>query len=307
MPEIEIKNETPLTYAEVAAKLKIVNKNRGEEEKGFRAKKAEEFLETFGKEDLKKVEAQKEKIKALNIQRLKDIQIVNLINIAPTDEDSVKFILANDNITLKQEDVKKLVDCLKQTTCNKEKVNRTVKEEKAIILDFLPNGYPMDTRPAHMKTAIAQAIGAEHFVLLEIVPKKGIFLKAEQEVYMGEGKREEVHHITGRINHLKLTQTAKMNLETTLKKLVLASEKRFIQFFNNAGPINARRHQLELIPGIGKKHMWGILEQRKEKPFENFKDLKERVKLMPDPENAIAKRIIMEMNEEDKHKLFVGA
>ncbi|MDP3916924.1 MAG: DUF655 domain-containing protein [Nanoarchaeota archaeon] len=186
-------------------------------------------------------------------------------------------------------------------------MNRTVKEEKAIILDFLPNGYPMDTRPAHMKTAIAQAIGAEHFVLLELVPKKGVFLKADQEVYMGEGKREEIHHISGRINHIKLTQTAKMNLENLLKGLVMKSEKRFIQFFNNAGPINARRHQLELIPGIGKKHMWVILEERKEKPFENFNDLKARVKLMPDPENAIVKRIIMEMNEEDKHKLFVGS
>ncbi|MDP3916925.1 MAG: hypothetical protein Q8Q42_01410 [Nanoarchaeota archaeon] len=113
MPEIEIKNEIPLTYAEVAEKLKIVKKNRGDGEQGFRAKKAEEFLEIFGKEDLKKVEEKKQKLMALNIQRLKDSQIVNLINIAPTDEDSIKFILANDNITLKQEDIKKLVDCLK--------------------------------------------------------------------------------------------------------------------------------------------------------------------------------------------------
>ncbi len=185
-------------------------------------------------------------------------------------------------------------------------MNKVVREEKAIILDFLPNGYPSDTRPAHMKTAIAQAMGANHFILLELVPKKGVFLKSEQEVYMGEGKREEIHHISGRINFLRLTQTAKMNLEDLLKKLVVDSERKFIEFFNKAGPINARRHQLELIPGIGKKHMWEILEKREEKPFENFQDLKERVKLMPNPESAIIKRILLELNEEDKHRLFVG-
>ena len=37
-----------------------------------------------------------------------------------------------------------------------------VKEDYAIVLDFLPNGYPSDTRPMHMKTPIAQAIGKEH-------------------------------------------------------------------------------------------------------------------------------------------------
>ena len=48
------------------------------------------------------------------------------------------------------------------------------KEETAIVLDFLPNGYPYDNRPMYKKTPIAQAIGKEHFVLLELVPKKGI-------------------------------------------------------------------------------------------------------------------------------------
>ena len=51
------------------------------------------------------------------------------------------------------------------------------KEEHAIILDFLPNGYPFDDRPMHKKTAIAQAMGKINFTLLELVPKKDIFLQ----------------------------------------------------------------------------------------------------------------------------------
>ncbi|MBT7148740.1 DUF655 domain-containing protein, partial [Candidatus Woesearchaeota archaeon] len=99
-------------------------------------------------------------------------------------------------------------------------MERQAKEEKAIVLDFLQYGYPSDTRPAHIKTAIVQAIGTEHFSILELVPKKGIFLQPNQEVYMGEGKRDDIHHISGRINFFKLTQTAKLNLEETLKNLV---------------------------------------------------------------------------------------
>jgi|TARA_B100001971_G_C18241056_1_gene570953 putative nucleotide binding protein len=180
------------------------------------------------------------------------------------------------------------------------------KEENAIILDYLPNGYPLDTRPSHRKTAIAQAIGKQHFILLELVPKKGIGLQPNEEVYLGEGKRDKIHHILGRIFLDKLTQTARAELEIILDKLIDEYEKRFVEFFSSCGPINARRHYLELIPGIGKKHMWEIIESRKEKPFESFDDIRKRVKLLPDPKQAVIKRILMEINNEDKHKIFTG-
>jgi putative nucleotide binding protein len=184
-------------------------------------------------------------------------------------------------------------------------IKREVKEERAIILDFLPNGYPFDRRPMHMKTAIAQALGKEHFILLELVPKKGIFLQPYEEVYMGEGKRDKIHHIIGKISSDKLTQTAKLELENLIKDLVKNNQQRFVDFFNKSQPINTRRHQIELLPGIGKKHMWQIIEEREKKPFENFEDIKKRVKLMPDPEGIVIKRILMEMANEDKYKLFV--
>ncbi|MBT4576853.1 hypothetical protein HOM13_03490 [Candidatus Woesearchaeota archaeon] len=115
MAEIEIKSQTPLSYAEVAKKLEIVKKHKiKDEELGFRAKKAEEFLETVGKDSLKKIEELQKKLAGLEMSRIKEKQIINLANLMPEDEDSVKIILANDNITLKQEDVKKIVDCIKK-------------------------------------------------------------------------------------------------------------------------------------------------------------------------------------------------
>ena len=179
------------------------------------------------------------------------------------------------------------------------------KEEVAIVLDFLPHGYPFDTRPMHRKTPIAQAIGKNHFFLLEIIPKRDISLQPNEEVYIGEGKREKVHHVVGKIPLDKLTQTAKGELNFVIAKLVQNHEQKIIDFFNRAGPISTRMHQIELIPGIGKKHMWEILDERKEKPFENLEDLKKRVKLIPDPVKAVVRRILNELSNKDKYKIFV--
>ncbi len=179
------------------------------------------------------------------------------------------------------------------------------KEEHAVILDFLPNGYPFDKRPTHRKTAIAQAFGKENLVLLELVPKDNTFLQPYEEVYIGEGKRDKIHHIMGRIHPSKLTETAKSELNFVIEEMVKKDEQRFIHFFNNAGPINMRRHQLELLPGVGKKHMLEILREREEKPFANLADLRERVKLMPDPEKTIVRRILLELEGNEKYYLFV--
>ena len=181
----------------------------------------------------------------------------------------------------------------------------STKEEKTVILDFLPNGYPFDERPMYMKTPVAQALGKEHFVLLELVPKKGIHLNLYEEVYIGEGKRDKKHHIVGKIPMSKMTRTAKSELEFVIKDIVEKNEKKFIDFFNNAMPLSTRMHQIELLPGVGKKHMWEIINSREEKPFESFDDIKKRVKLIPDPGKLIIRRILQELEGEEKHRLFV--
>lgn len=180
------------------------------------------------------------------------------------------------------------------------------REENAIILDFLPNGYPFDSTPSHRKTSIAQAIGEQHFSLLELVPKKDVVLKSHQKVYLGEGKREEIHHINGRLSLDKLTGTAKTELEFVINDLVTKNEAKFVEFFNKSQPLSTRMHTLELLPGLGKKHMWEVIEERKGDPFKSFDDIKTRIKLMPDPKKLIVKRIIFEIsNHEEKHRLFV--
>ncbi|HII72121.1 TPA: DUF655 domain-containing protein [Candidatus Woesearchaeota archaeon] len=182
---------------------------------------------------------------------------------------------------------------------------RREKEEQAIVLDFLPNGYPFDPRPSHIKTPIVQAIGKKRFTLLELCPKKGVFLQPNEEVYIGEGKREQIHHILGKLQYDKITNTGISTLNLVLKDMVKENEAFFLDFFNRAQPITIRMHQLELLPGLGKKHMNAIIEARKDKDFESFEDLKARVKLIPDPEKVLVRRIMLELEGKEKHKLFV--
>ena len=150
-----------------------------------------------------------------------------------------------------------------------------------------------------------QAIGKKHCALLELVPKKDIFLQPYKEVYIGEGKRDDIHHIIGRLPVDRLTQTAKSELEFVIKDIVMKDSTRFVQFFNTSSPLTTRMHQLELLPGLGKKHMWEIIEHREDKQFDSFVDVKKRVKLMPDPEKLIIKRILLEIEGQEKHHLFV--
>ncbi|MDP3733747.1 MAG: DUF655 domain-containing protein [Nanoarchaeota archaeon] len=183
-------------------------------------------------------------------------------------------------------------------------LQKTVREENAIILDFLPHGYPYEQ--GAMKMAIAQALGTSHLTLLELIPKKDIHLQPHKEVYIGEGKRDEIHHIKGRIPADKLTATARNSLHHVIEQVITAQEKRFVDFFNQAQPLSMRMHQLELLPGLGKKHMWEIIEARKERLFESFEDLKSRVKLLPDPKQAIIKRILSELEGKEKYKVFTS-
>ena len=175
------------------------------------------------------------------------------------------------------------------------------KEEKAIILDFLPYGYPLEEK----MMPLAQAVGTSHYTLLQLVPRRGEKFEVGEEVYIGEGKRDKVQYILGRCPREKLTETAKEQLNDLISKMIDEDEAKYVGFFNEAQAINTRLHQFELLPGFGKKHTSAILEAREEKPFESFEDLKTRVHNMPDPKKVVEKRIFEELTEMQRHNLFI--
>jgi len=177
-----------------------------------------------------------------------------------------------------------------------------MRDEYVIVLDFLPRGKATDIKAE----PLAQGIGEKFLNLLEVVLKPNIEVKPGERLYIGEGKRDKVKYIRGRISYNELTSFAKSELEKILDELITKNEKRFVNFFNIAGPVTTRLHSLELLPGIGKKHMWAIIDARKKKKFESFKELKERIEMLPDPKKIIIKRIVEELEGKDRYRLFVG-
>ena len=143
------------------------------------------------------------------------------------------------------------------------------------------------------------------FALLELVPKKDVHLQPFEKVYVGDDERPRIHHVNGRIGMSRLTQTARSELQHAVKELVAEREQEFVDFFNKAQPLSTRMHALELLPGVGKKQMWEIIEARKEKEFEDFAEIKKRVKLLSDPKKLIINRILREIEGKEKHQLFV--
>ena len=175
-------------------------------------------------------------------------------------------------------------------------------EEYAIILDYLPLGYVKEGIPSYKRKPVVQAIGKEEFTLLELIPKENTSLDIHQEVYIGSGKRDQISRVYRRLRYDDLTATAKVELNYVIEEIIKSREDKFMGFFNNAGSISTRLHQLELLPGIGKKHMWDIIKARQEKPFENFDDIKKRVPMLSDPVKLLSKRVLMELEATGEKK-----
>ena len=179
-----------------------------------------------------------------------------------------------------------------------------IKEQYAYVLD-LPSGHGDDTRPIHLREPLAQALGSEYFILLELVMKEGSKVEIGSKVFVGKGERDVVKRVEKRLRYEELTQGAKIELPYMIEKIVKENEAKYLEFFNIAQPITTRLHMLELIPGIGKKMMWALIDERKKGKFKSFKELEERVKGLHHPDKLIARRIEEEIKDETiKYRMY---
>jgi putative nucleotide binding protein len=175
-------------------------------------------------------------------------------------------------------------------------------EEYCVVLDYLPTGKSSAVRTE----AIAQVIGKDFFTLLEVTPKPGVNLSVGETVYVGKDDRPKINLIKNRIKFGELTSNSVAEIEDTIVDIIEENKEKYLEFYNKARPISLKRHQLELLPSLGKKHMNDILNEREKKPFESFDEIVKRVKNMPEPKKAIVKRIMEELEgAEDKHYIFV--
>ncbi len=172
-------------------------------------------------------------------------------------------------------------------------------EEYAYILDYLPSGRP-DERDR--RGPVAYAVGEDDFVLFELIPQEGANMLVGDRVYVGKDsdKRDKIDRVRGRVSLDEMTHNAQNELSFVLEEIVENDPDRFMQVYNEGGPISTRMHSLELLPGLGKKLMKAVLEERRKEPFEDFEDLEERVPSLHKPSKIIAKRIEKEIRDENE-------
>jgi len=178
-------------------------------------------------------------------------------------------------------------------------------EDFVLILDYLPNGRP--DAPQHRREPVAYGIGESQFSLLELIPKPGVNLAVGEQVYIGKDvdKRSKIAKVKGRIDYPQLSAGAHGELPYVLLGLVKSQEERFVKFYNEAPPISTRFHALELLPGLGKKTMQAILDERRKSLFANFADITARVPSVHHPEKLIANRIELELTDpKQKYHIF---
>lgn len=176
-------------------------------------------------------------------------------------------------------------------------------EEYAYVLEELPHGRPGAPRTQFHGRPVIQMVGETYFTLLEAVPRPDASFNIRERIYVGKKGRTKIEHILGRISYDELTSAAKAELQAAVEAIIRANPGPFIAFFNNSQPMTPRMHAMELVPGIGKRLMWQILDQRERVPFDSFEDLQSRVNLT-DPAKLLARRVLKELSEDEKYMLF---
>ena len=177
---------------------------------------------------------------------------------------------------------------------------------RAVVLDYLPHGRSDDDRPQYRRSAVGYGVDTEDFHLYEFALADDGDASIGDEIAVGPADAwAEVDHVRA-IEYDDLSSGASSELDYVIDDLLADEADRFVNVYNEAGPVTLRLHQLNLLPGIGDKLRDSILEERKRRgPFESFEDVADRVDGLHDPEGVIRERIFEEIRGDDlKYRLF---
>jgi putative nucleotide binding protein len=180
-----------------------------------------------------------------------------------------------------------------------------IKKDRIIqILDVLLHGHFSDDIPMHKQKPIVQCISLEDFVLYEVEIIRNSAIKVQDKGIYGDFRNSgQLGKVEKKIDYDDLTPTSKALLNSVLEARIRELSEEFLYFFNNSVSITPRLHQLQLVPGIGKKLMWEIIEARNKKKFESFEDISQKTSIS-DPVNLIVKLIIKELSRNVKYYIF---
>jgi len=111
MVKPEIISEKPITLTELKQEIDKIKKR--DKELNFRVGKTEEYLSHFITLSKAKEEELIKKLEKLNVPRLREIHITKIVDILPKTLDELKIILQGYTITVNNDNLKKIVDVVK--------------------------------------------------------------------------------------------------------------------------------------------------------------------------------------------------
>ncbi len=177
-------------------------------------------------------------------------------------------------------------------------------QREVVILDLLPHGHIENQQPSWKQKPVAQVLTFPDFVLYDVAYNRDSEIKVQQkDTYEKFRNKNKLGKVLDKINYEDLTNTSKALIQPILEKEIMNYEGLFVNFFNKSTSITPRLHALKLIPGIGQKHMWEIIEARDRQEFVTFKDISDRTSISK-PAKQIALRIIKELQRDVKYYIF---
>ena len=111
MTELKVLDEKTVSFADLRDMLTKLEKDK---ELSYRGEKTKEYLSNFTPLTTKEAQGFSKKIAELDIPWLKDRHITKIIDVLPKDLDSLKALFSGETITIKDEDLKRILDVIPQ-------------------------------------------------------------------------------------------------------------------------------------------------------------------------------------------------
>ncbi len=111
MASIKLIQESPVSLQEMKEKLHEIESR--DEELSFRANKVKDYLNKVVRLDKKAASDLKQKLLSLDIPRLKDRQIIKIIDMLPEELEELRAVFTGEVTTITQENMEKIIEAVK--------------------------------------------------------------------------------------------------------------------------------------------------------------------------------------------------
>jgi len=149
---------------------------------------------------------------------------------------------------------------------------------------------------------IGEVLGEEYLKFLKVQLNHDIVVNPMERVCLDGPYRRKVARVIGLVRYQDLSPKSREVLEDAIEKVVRINELKWVDFFNKSGLFTHKVHVLELLPGITKKKVDVIVDEREAQPFASFKDIRERTGI--DPVKSIKEKILEEITGDAKYYIL---